>query len=794
MRPATYLAIRFFMDVDQYPCVVALDVGGQGCRIAVFDMKGTALFRSQASYSTQYNGPRVEQNPQEILSAIKACETELLAFLESSFLTSSFLDGSSSNTSAADAYPLNLIGAGVACQGSNLLAWRRDSFEPLTQVLSWQDTRGLDYVQQLTLHDHLIRNITGLWPNAHYGASKYRWCLDNLASVKNALAQQQLTFGPLASFLLAHLARDQARDYTNSYRDHPITEPSHAQRTLLWDIRSGQWNQQLLRAFNIPEALLPIVLTHDCFVAGPDNQLTAGAWHTLKCPIRISMRDQTASLYSEGLPDPNTIYINMGTGIFLQKVIARDLVDNILAQNDSRKLQISTLFYTVNQQHFVVEGSVHSGIACKTLLESITGQALTHAVVEQALSTLNELPDNFTLITSGGVGSPYWLADITNHLPDSINTNHVVGHWLENALFLTLINIELMQQQTRKANHMVISGGMSEYDYLCEYLADLTQLPLTRLDDSQATLRGTAFIAAGMPSEWHQQVGSHFTPHQLSYSSKTSGHIHQRFYRWRQQLHHHLHRYHCQSRQQSISTVMLKTPIWVSHRGDVEQHTENTICGITSAATQGIMDIEFDLQFDQDMTPILSHDPDLSRIFHKSRSVFNYSHQQNTLITNEPQTETLWELLQAIAVDTHLFIEVKHDSIDHWGNDAVLNALQPLLQYPHVYTLLARSQSFLADARQAGHLSIGANVREYTDTERNNIITLAPDFLVINRDRIPTGATLWSGNWRWMVYEVDSTMLATTLLERGATHMISFKACQFHHQEMSKGDFSNAPI
>jgi glycerol kinase len=699
-------------------CYLAIDVGGQGCRCALFDATGHKYHDVQSHYPTYYPAPeQVEHQASDIVSAL---ETLLVAIKDYS-----------------EQQNLTITACGLACQGATLLCWDKQTLEPLSPVLSWQDTRGKAIIEQLSLNNDEWHHTTGLHPSPHYGASKFSWCLQHIPAVKKAQEKHQLYMGPLASYLAQKLT-GQKQAYCN---------PAHMARTQLWDYQTQCWHQQLLDQFALPREALPTPCP---------NRFDYGMLKNIDAPLTLVNRDQSAALFSEGEPCGDYAYINMGTGIFIQRPVVS------FHKQHSFGLQLSPCYSDSHHTMQTLEASIHSGMAVKKQLEEAIKQPLTTALIEQALAESSNVDQDspWQLVTASGLGSPYWREDIRSHLSSnaSIATSitTTINSWLNSALYLIRQNLELIDNLLGPATQLIVSGGLSQYDQLCQRLADLCLRPVVRHEDTHATLRGTAYLTANQPENWQANKSDTFTP-------QHAHRLEEHYYQWINGLFTYI---------PQRATKMIA----VSHRGDVNRAQENTISGIEYAIKAGIKHIEFDIQIDAKGIPVLLHDPDLNRTHGINATVFSDSF--STL-------NNLWALLDALSShqDLHLFIEIKHDSIEHWGIDKVLKAIEPLTSTSIRYTLLARSQEFLLAVRQQGHVSIGANVRCYNNTEHTKLLKLNPDFLVINHERIPKNAKLWPGLWSWMVYEVENYAQAKKLQRQGASYMISFNAQQLLNSE-----------
>ncbi|WP_390619017.1 FGGY family carbohydrate kinase [Maricurvus nonylphenolicus] len=693
-------------------CYLAIDVGGQGCRCALFDAKGYKYHELQAHYPTYYPSPdRVEHHAGEILSAIEALLSAIKNHIEQE--------------------NISINSCGLACQGATLLCWDKHTLEPLSPVLSWQDTRGKAIAEQASLNNDEWLHITGLHPSAHYGASKFSWCLKHISAVIEANEKHRLQMGPLANYLTQKLTSSQ----------HAYCNPAHLARTQLWDHEKQFWNKKLLDRFSIPIEALP---------RPSPNRFDYGIIKGIDAPIILVNRDQSAALFSEGKPHKECAYINMGTGIFIQRPVAS------YSKRHTFGLQQSPCYSDSDGSLQAFEASIHSGLAVKKQLEDAIKQPLTSSLIEEALAEASSANKDrsWQLVTASGLGSPYWLENISSNLSSGTSIAATINSWLNSALYLVRQNLELIDNLLGPARQLIVSGGLSQYDQLCQRLADLSMRPVVRYKDTHATLRGTAYLTADQPESWQANKSNTFMP-------QSENSLEENYYQWLNGLFNYIP-------QQQTELIA------VSHRGDINSAPENTINAIQLAIQSGIKHIEFDIQIDADGIPVLLHDPNLNRTHGINTTIFSSNSASISKLDN------LWSLLDSLSShnDLHLYIEIKHDSIDHWGIDRVLQAIAPLTTKSIRYTLLARSQTFLATARNLGHVSIGANVRRYDSAEQLNLLKLNPEYLVINHERIPENTKLWPGLWSWMVYEVENAAQARKLQQQGASYMISFNAQQ----------------
>lgn len=273
--------------------LISIDQGGQSSRVIAFDEDGRRLAGASIPVGTRKTGRRrYEQDPEELIRSIRSALDTVLALLPA---------GTGKR-------------AGIATQRSSIVCWDAETGEALSPVISWRDTRHSEWMRSLGLDAERIHRLTGLRPSPHYGASKIRWCLDELPAVAEARRRGRLLCGPLASFLVFRLTRENTR----------AADPVNASRTLLWDIGSGEWSTELLGLFDLPAAILPPILPGDGHFG---HVAVAGS----SVPLVRCTGDQSAAVYAGGEPASTSALVNAGTGAFVQRLVGEpQSVDRLL--------------------------------------------------------------------------------------------------------------------------------------------------------------------------------------------------------------------------------------------------------------------------------------------------------------------------------------------------------------------------------------------------------------------------------------------------------------------------------
>lgn len=468
--------------------IVAIDLGGQGPSAALYNITGQRLQFEHRPCTpiVSDQGRRVEYDTD---TYINACISALKSLQD---------------------YPdcADQLQLGIAGQGSTLVCWDKNCGKALSPIISWQDTRARQDLQHLLEQPNAeleaqIEETTGLKASAHFGASKYAWCLDNLSAVRNANHDGRLAIGPLGSYLLFILSQGQQL----------LCDPGSAQRTMLWNRHNNEWSSELCRRFRIPPSALPQM--HDNI----DNFGSPMFGHLGRQPlqVRAMQRDQNCCLFADGDCQADRLYINMGTGAFAQRqATSSSAPDGLL---------ISPALFVKHRHIFAWEGSVNGAASALPWLEKQLQQRITPQRVEVALNQDRDNWQGYFINSISGLGAPYWRTDIASEFVDADSEADKLTAWVESLVF-QLSDIALLMQQSSPITRAEISGGMAVSDALCQRLADTLQVEVIRRSDSEASLRGVAYLSAPSSNDWSER------PVERLFSPQANAALQYRYKRW----------------------------------------------------------------------------------------------------------------------------------------------------------------------------------------------------------------------------------------------------------------------
>lgn len=448
-----------------YSYIVVIDQGTHSTRAIIYNHSGDSIFKSRQEVDLFYRDTsHVEQDGQQIL---KSCQTVLADAHQ--FIIENKLDE---------------VAIALTTQRSTVLAWDNSTGDAITPALSWLDTRAQDELEEFPIDENIIKAKTGLPLSPHYGASKLQWLLNHDENVQAAKQKRQLKLGPLSAYLIFNLIEQQP-----CYVDY-----SNAHRTLLWNLQSKSWDADLLAAFSIDSEHLPEPVP---------SAFEYGKLKNFNYPLILVNGDQNSAVYGYGKLADKTAFINIGTGAFvLTKSKQRPVLNTKL---------LSSITYSANdEQEYALEGTVNGAGAAMTWAGSVWNIKNIESIVWK---NVDDVP--IFLNSVGGLGSPFWQSDIT---PTFLNkkkshtdysNEQCKAALMESIAFLLAINIKEMRKHKVETKQLLVAGGMSKDEHLCQCLADLCFAPVTVSNFNEATSRGAAWLALQKP-EWNILDSKHF--------------------------------------------------------------------------------------------------------------------------------------------------------------------------------------------------------------------------------------------------------------------------------------------
>ncbi len=441
--------------------LLALDQGTTSSRAIIFDECGHihASAQREIQIQTPHSG-WVEQDALEIWSTQIAVVQQALA---------------NANILAKD-----IKAIGLTNQRETTVVWDKRTGKPLAPAIIWQDRRATDWCNQLiqnNLQDK-IQQLTGLRIDPYFSAGKLVWLLDHIEGLR-ALAQQgHVAFGTVDSWLIWNLTQG---------AEHVI-EATNASRTMLMNLKTQQWDEELLALFDIPRAVLPKIIASDSYVADTATGLLGA-----DIPITGILGDQQSALFGQSCFEIGTAKNTYGTGCFMLFNTGNDVQ---LSQN---KL-LSTLAWQAQEQAtYALEGSVFMAGAVVQWLRDGLGIIQKSADVEKLACKVSN-SDGVVLVPAfTGLGAPHWDSEaraIMCGMSRGTNKAHIARAALESIAFQVSDVLTAMQSDiTQPLKELRVDGGASQNDMLMQFQADLLNVPVLRPKMLESTAWGAAAMA-----------------------------------------------------------------------------------------------------------------------------------------------------------------------------------------------------------------------------------------------------------------------------------------------------------
>ncbi len=449
------------------PYILALDQGTTSSRAMVFDDQGRALALAQREFPQHF--PRagwVEHDPEDLWQSQLGVAREALA---------------GAGIGASD-----LAGLGIANQRETTLIWDRRTGEPIYRAIVWQDRRTAEHCQRL-IADGLsgtFADKTGLVLDAYFSGTKIAWLLEHVPGARARAERGELAFGTVDSWLAFRLTRGTLH----------VTDATNASRTLLYNLHTDDWDDELLAALNIPRSLLPsIVASSD--VVGHAHAEMLGA----EVPIAALVGDQQAATFGQGCTKPGMAKNTYGTGCFLLMNVGDR------PQASTHRL-LSTVAWRRDVTTFALEGSVFVGGAVVQWLRDGLGLIERSADIEALAASVPDSGGVCFVPALTGLGAPHWQPEARGSifgLTRGTTVGHIARAALEGIAFQVADLVDAMQADAdAPLTELRVDGGAAANDLLMQFQADLLEVPVVRPKQLETTAAGAAYLAGLSTGVW----------------------------------------------------------------------------------------------------------------------------------------------------------------------------------------------------------------------------------------------------------------------------------------------------
>lgn len=451
--------------------LLALDQGTTSSRAILFNHDGQAHAVAQEEFRQIFSTAGwVEHDPEDIWNSQSAVVVAVLQ---------------RAGISARD-----VAAIGIANQRETTVVWDRRTGRPIHNAIVWQDRRTAqfcDYLKQQGCHD-AIQQKTGLIIDAYFSGSKVRWLLDNVPGARAAAERGELAFGTIDSWLLWKLTGGELH----------VTDASNASRTMLYNIHTHRWDDELLQLLDIPPSLLPDVRSSSEVYGGTRADLFGGT-------IRIAgiAGDQQAALFGQTCFTRGLTKNTYGTGCFLLMNVGAEAVAS------RHRLLTSVAWKLGDKVEYALEGSVFVGGAVVQWLRDGLGIVRSAADIEPLAASVPDPGGVYLVPAFAGLGAPYWdqyaRGTITG-MTRRTSAAHIARAALESIAYQVADVLDVMQKDAGGAiKELRADGGAAVNNLLLQFQADLLRVPVTRPKVTQTTALGAAYLAGLAVGYWKDQ-------------------------------------------------------------------------------------------------------------------------------------------------------------------------------------------------------------------------------------------------------------------------------------------------
>lgn len=448
--------------------VMALDQGTTSSRCIIFDKSGTIVSSVQREFPQYYPNPGwVEHNPMEIWSSQLSVAVEAMGKL-----------GVSSSDIAT---------IGITNQRETTIVWDKKTGMPVYNAIVWQCRRTADMIDELKKSgfDKIIRERTGLIPDAYFSGMKIKWILDHVAGARERAERGELLFGTVDTWLVWNLTKG---------KEH-VTDYTNASRTMLFDIHKLCWDKEILERLNIPESMLPEVKPSSTIFGVTDESVMGG-----EMIISGIAGDQQAALFGQCCFEPGDVKNTYGTGCFL----LMNTGDKAIASNNGLLTSIGASLE--GKVEYVLEGSIFIAGAALQWLRDELRMLRNVAQSEDYAKDAEDTNGMYFVPAFTGLGAPYWdqyARGAIVGLTRGCNKEHFIRAALESIAYQTADVLHAMEKDADiTLKELRVDGGASANDFLMQFQSDIINADVLRPDCIETTSLGAAYLAGIAVEYW----------------------------------------------------------------------------------------------------------------------------------------------------------------------------------------------------------------------------------------------------------------------------------------------------
>ena len=448
--------------------ILSLDQGTTSSRAIIFNHSGEIIAIAQKEFTQIYpKAGWVEHDPNKIWSTQLAVATEAIA---------------KAGLSATD---INAIG--ITNQRETTVVWDRKTGKPIHNAIVWQDRRTSEYcdsIKQQGLSEKILEK-TGLIIDSYFSATKTKWILENVEGAKQKAENGELAFGTIDSWLIWNLTDGRVH----------VTDVSNASRTMIYNINTLTWDDELLQLFDIPKSMLPEVKSSSEVYGSTTGNILAA-----QIPIAGIAGDQQSALFGQMCTQPGMVKNTYGTGCFMLMNIGK-------TATISKNNLLTTIAWQINGEvNYALEGSIFIAGAIVQWLRDELGLIQKSADVEELAKQVDDTQGVYIVPAFAGLGAPYWNQDARGTITGitrGTNKAHIARAALESIAYQTMDVLNAMQADAgTPITELRVDGGATANDLLMQFQADLLNCKVIRPEVTEVTAIGAAYLAGLATGFW----------------------------------------------------------------------------------------------------------------------------------------------------------------------------------------------------------------------------------------------------------------------------------------------------
>lgn len=455
--------------MDKY--IMALDLGTTSCRCIIFDKNGRICSAAQKEFTQYFPQPGwVEHDAEEIWATQTGLMYEAM--------------------SKIDITINEIAGIGITNQRETTVLWDKETGRPVHKAIVWQCRRTAGYCDELKKlgMGEFFRSKTGLVLDAYFSATKLRWLLDNAAGARERAEKGELLFGTVDSWIIWKLTGGKVH----------VTDYSNASRTMLFNIHTLKWDEEILRVLKIPQQILPEVKPSSHVYGYTDSKLFGR-----EVPIAGAGGDQQCALFGQTCFERGEVKNTYGTGGFM-------LMNTGTAPVNSHNGLVTTIAWGVDDKvEYALEGSIFVAGAAVQWLRDELGLIRDAAESEVLAKSVPDANGCYVVPAFVGLGAPYWdqyARGAIVGLTRGVNRNHIVRATLESIAYqVNDVLMAMQEDSSMPITSLRVDGGACDNDFLMQFQADILNTSVVRPYCIETTAMGAAYLAGLAVGYWRSK-------------------------------------------------------------------------------------------------------------------------------------------------------------------------------------------------------------------------------------------------------------------------------------------------